>query len=92
MKIPMNAISGTIEALLRSDARSATKYLDPVTTVRVSRQIFKHGGERRGADKTLLVTIGRPNYAARQFIRDCKKAGEPFPVRKIQLRFRAKRK
>jgi hypothetical protein len=31
-------------------------------------------------------TIGIPNYL-REFIRKCKKAGEPFPVKKIQLKF-----
>lgn len=92
MKIPMNAISGTIEALLRTGARSATKYLDQNTTVRVSRKIFKRGGKRRGTDETLLVTLGRPNYSARQFVKACKRAREPFPVRKIQLKFPIKRK
>lgn len=92
MKIPMNAISDTIEMLLRMKARSATKFLDPKTTVRVSRQIFKRGGERRGANATLLITLGAPNYSARRFIKACKKAGEPFPVKHVQLKFPVKRK
>jgi hypothetical protein len=33
----------------------------------------------------IVVTIGKPNYAERKFIELAKKAGEPFPIKKIQL-------
>jgi len=40
----------------------------------------------------MVLTIGRPNYAEREFIKLCKKAGEPFPVKKMQLKFYPKKK
>ena len=40
----------------------------------------------------LKLTVGKPNYAEREFIKKCKKAGEPFPVRQIQIKRYPKRK
>jgi hypothetical protein len=39
-----------------------------------------------------VFTIGKPNYEEREFIKKCKKAGEPFPVKKIQVKFYNKSK
>lgn len=47
---------------------------------------------RKGSKIEVVLTHGRPNYAQRQFIRRCQRAGEPFPVRKVQLRFPVKRR
>ena len=82
MQIPMNAISDTVEALLRTDAKRAVKYLDAKTVVSVCRR-FKHKSRNTRSD--FVLKIGAPNYLERKFIKACKAAGEPFPVRKIQL-------
>jgi len=34
----------------------------------------------------MVVTYGAPNYIEAKFVKVCKKAGEPFPVKKIQFR------
>lgn len=83
MKIPMNAFSDTIEALLRSDGRKATKFLNASTTVKATRL---HKPRKNGRGHTIVVTFGAPNYAEREFIKACKKAGEPLPVKRVQLK------
>ena len=63
--------------------KRATKYVSPSFTIKATRQHKYRSGSLSG---TVIVTIGRPNYAEREFIKKAKKAGEPFPVRKIQLK------
>ena len=83
MKIPMNAFSDVIEMLLRTESKKATKYLSPDAVVKATRP---HKPSIRSRSTTLVVTFGKPNYAEREFIKSCRKAGEPFPVRKVQLK------
>lgn len=71
------------------DARSATKYISPTERVTVTR-LFRTN--RRNTRESLLVTYGAMNWAGRLFVKACQKAGEPFPVKKVQLRFWPKRK
>lgn len=70
-------------ALLGSTAKTATKYLDEKTVVHATWHL-KPGC--RHTRETILLTFGAPNYLDRIFIAKCKKAGESFPVKKIQLR------
>ncbi len=82
MKVPMNAVSQTVEALIRSGSYRAVKYLDPHTVVSVCRR-GKHS--KRDTRSDFILKIGVPNYLERKFVKLCKAAGEPFPVRKVQL-------
>ena len=77
---------GEVVARVLSDVtvKKATKYIDGRTVIKCTRQGKFDGRNKR---ETYLVTFGIPNYAERDFIRLCKKAKEPFPVRKIQLKF-----
>ena len=84
MKIPRCQVIRAIEACLLEGARSATVYLDSKTTIKATR-MFKVG--KRNRQTMLMLTIGTPNYLERKFIKLCKRAGEPFPVRKMQLKF-----
>lgn len=89
MNIPMNAFTKSIEGLLRSGARSATVYLsteDRVTATHVHKQ------DRRSRSTTISVTFGKLNYAGRKFVKSCKRSGEPFPVRRVQLKFWPKKR
>lgn len=70
-------------ALMESDAKSAIKYVDEKTIVRATWRFKPNARHRRDE---MVVTIGAPNYAEREFIKKCKKAGEPLPVKKIQFR------
>jgi len=67
-------------------AKTATKFLDDKTVVRATwrHKIYARKNSRR---REMVVTFGAPNYRERAFISACKKAGEPFPVKKIQFRF-----
>jgi len=62
--------------------RKGTKYLSSELTVKATR---RHKLDKRDKNQEFVVTVGRPNYAEREFIKKCKKAGEPFPVKKVQL-------
>jgi len=61
--------------------KTVTKYLSTKNTIRVTR-FGKYRKNARAED--FRIQVGRPNYSARQFIKLCVKAGEPFPVKRIQ--------
>lgn len=46
-----------------------------------------NGSGKRERRVEVVVTIGEPNADAREFIKRAKRAEEPFPVKKIQLKF-----
>ena len=84
-KVTRTSILNAVEAVLSNyDVRQAVVYQHPNLTVKLTRQ-FKPDARRRGA--TFGLTVGGPNYAERQFVKLCQKAGEPFPVRRVQLKF-----
>ena len=79
-----------IETLLRNNARRATKYLNLKLVISAARPVYKAAGMKwSGQDSRadIILKIGAPNYDERAFIKKCQKAGEPFPVKKIQLKF-----
>lgn len=70
-----------LAVLSRRENRRATKFIATnhvIKATRQSRTISRHG-------ETLLVTFGRPNFRERRFIRQCVNAGEPFPIKKVQI-------
>ena len=77
------ASASTIQALLELNAKKAIKFLSPHLVVKATRQ---GRWTERDSRQTCLVTFGRPNYAERQFVKRAQRAGEPFPVKKIQLK------
>jgi hypothetical protein len=84
-KIPRNAVARVVEAIMETpDLKRATLYLDDRTVVKATRIHKVYACER---SHSLVLTYGKPNYAERKFIALCKKAGEPLPVRKIQLKW-----
>lgn len=73
-----------------SDMRKAAVFISDKLVVSVCRR-FKRDKRNRRDD--LVVKVGAPNYLEAKFIRLCKRAGEPLPVRKMQLqRWPVKRK
>lgn len=84
MKLSRNLFGQLAEAILEVGAKKATKYLSERDVVKATYQ-----GKRRKNDPsvTILFTVGRPNYAERKFIKSAKKAGEPFPVKRLHLKF-----
>jgi len=69
--------------LATDDAQRATFYRDPKFTIKATRTAKPRANCRY---ESFIVTVGQPNYAERKFIKDCQKAGEPFPVRDVQLK------
>ncbi len=79
-------VAKVVSTLIGTEARVATAYLSPTQTVRASR--VRYGRKIRTDARSpidIRLTIGRPNYHARAFIKDMKRAGEPFPLHKVQL-------
>lgn len=77
------AAQKAVSALLKADAKKATVYLSSRSVVSVCRR-FR--ASRRNSRDDFVLKIGAPNYLERKFLKACKKAGEPVPVRKVQLR------
>jgi hypothetical protein len=77
--------------LIETGAHAAIKYLSPKHVIKATRICYRGRiDKRRNID--IRFTDGRPNYHAREFIKRCKKAGEQFPVKKIQLTFFPRKK
>lgn len=76
-------------SLISSRARISTKYIAPNFIVRATRTLYKCSNRQvRDSDGIQIVlTIGRPNYLERDFVKLCQKASEKFPVRNVQLKF-----
>ena len=71
-------------AALAPNVKKATVYLSEKVVVSVCRR-FKYSKRNRRDD--FVMKIGAPNYLERNFIKRCKKAGEPLPVKKVQIKF-----
>lgn len=83
MAVARSYIVQVVESLFTFKAKQAIKYISPTETVKATYQ-----GKRnhRKNSHTVVLTMGQPNFKERQFIKLCKKAGEKFPIRKVQLR------
>lgn len=88
----MKHIEATVMAAVYAEAHTATKFVSEKEVVRATRRLYGKKLPRKGSNIELVVTIGRPNYAERQFIADCKKAGLKFPIKKIRLKFPPKKR
>lgn len=82
--------SSVLALLLETGARKAVKYINEKQIVRASR--VSYNGKFSKGNIQIVLTIGRPNYREREFIKSCKKTKENFPIKKIQLVFLPKKK
>lgn len=87
MQVSRQVFGQLAEIILDGGARKATKYVSDKVTVKATRPLYKGKIDKRSRSVTFLLTVGAPNYAEREFIRKAKKAGEPFPVKKIQIAY-----
>jgi hypothetical protein len=80
----MGQVQTVVDALIRTRAHRATKFMSPMQVVRATRRLER---KRVPSDKRIevILHIGPPNFREREFIKACKRAGEPFPVRKIKI-------
>jgi hypothetical protein len=95
VKVSPKLFADLAKALMNDPtAVRVTKYLSDKLTIKATRPVYrrrtkhqrKKSAKRTLRDDVLTIrfTVGPPNYQERVFIRDCKHAGEPFPVRKLQ--------
>lgn len=86
----MSPVSAVVDCLNSDpDLRSVTKIVSPTHIVRATRRFYRKSGK---SSQTFVLTIGRPNTREREIIREYRKAMEPFPVKKMVLRYKANRK
>lgn len=78
-------VGKVVDAVIVNHAARATKYVSENMIVRATVRRFR--GKICKGNQEIVLCIGKPNHRERQFIKRCKKAGEPFPIKKIQLQF-----
>lgn len=85
----MKNYQSLVETLISENAVKATYYISPKEIIRAVRT--RYGGKNKKIDKKsnieISLTIGKPNYLEREFIEKCKEAKEPFPIKKIQIKY-----
>lgn len=80
----ITAVVGTVVTwCLFHNVKSAVAIVSPNL---VAKATNKHKPRRNQRHREFIVSMGTPNFAERRFIKQCNKAGEPFPVKKIQLK------
>jgi uncharacterized Fe-S cluster-containing MiaB family protein len=85
-----SAIARTVSHLLtHPGVRVATTFLSEKRVVRATRKRYRGRLQQREDEIDIVLTVGRPNFVARERIKLLKRAGEPFPVRKVHLQFAA---
>jgi len=84
MSTRVSPAAKVLDVMANLNIRKATYFLSPDLTVKASRH---NKVNRRSRIDSIVLTYGKPNYKEREFIKLCKKAGEKFPVKKIQLKF-----
>ncbi len=84
-----------VATLAATGAHTATKYVSPRMVIRATRPMFGAKGKKKvpkGGNFQCTLVLGKPNYRQREYIKMLKKAGEPFPVNKVIIKFPPKAK
>lgn len=82
------AVGRVVEVLLDGVAYKATKYLSTKLVVNATRKLYDGKiPPKNFSSIDIVLTIGKPNYDQREFIKDCLKAKEPFPIKGVILKF-----
>lgn len=80
----MKGFGELANAILKGGAKKATRYFSENEVLKATYQGKRN---RKASQHTIIFTLGRPNFEEKEFIRRAKEAKEPFPVKKIQLKF-----
>jgi hypothetical protein len=73
------------KAILQDKVIKATKYISPSLVIRLTRRTYGKKINNQG-NVEISMTIGKPNFLEREFVKACVKAKEPFPVKMVQLK------
>lgn len=83
------ALFGQLATLIIDEgAKRVTKFLTPRLVVKATRKVYRGETRRQAMSsrvQTMVFTVGPPNYGERVFIKKCKKADEPFPIKKLRI-------
>jgi len=88
----MQYVEQLVRVVIDYDACRATKYISPNLTMKVTSKRTKSMRRMSRENADLILTIGKPNYAERLFIKGCVRAGEKFPLRNIQIKYPPKKR
>lgn len=84
---PERLLFKPVKALFSSpNIYKATFYLSDNYVIKATAKRWKKKLPKKNQRIEVLLTMGRPNYEERLFIKLCKQAGEPFPIKKIQYK------
>ena len=77
------ACRALVTVLVGQRAKRATKFLSHHLTVKAT-----HRGkwDARDGRNEILLTWGKPNWKEQRFLTKIQRAGEPLPVKKIQIK------
>lgn len=64
----------------------ATKFVSPKLIIRATRKRLRGKLPRKGENIEMVVTIGRPNFFEREWIKQCQKNKEKFPLEGIMIK------
>lgn len=81
--VPRALFGKVIDALVMNDVKSAVHYESSKLVVKAT---WRHKPKARNTREECVVTFGVPNYLERKFVKLLLKAGEPFPLKKVQLK------
>lgn len=78
-------LESVVQMVTSGDYCKATKFISPTYVIRAVRKRHNKKVDKRG-NIQITLTLGKPNFLEREFIKLCKKAKEPFPIKNIQLK------
>lgn len=80
------AIVDVIKSITYPKVYFAAKYISEKFVVRASRRRFNKKLLQKNHNIEAVLVIGKPNFEQRKFIKVCKKAKEPFPIKRVQVK------
>lgn len=78
-------VGQVVHCVLYEDVTRAIKYVSPKQIIKATRRGKKN---RKNRHIEMVLSIGKPNWAERKFIKKARIAKEPFPIKKIQLEWK----
>ncbi len=85
LKVVSKPYQEVFREIIRSEVKKATKYIGQELIIRVTKKTFDNNANNKG-NMQITMTIGKPNYQEREFIKKCLIVNEPFPVKKVQVK------
>lgn len=75
-----------VDKILEGGIVKATKFVSPKEIVRGVRRRFGKDKKFNRGNMEIILTIGKPNYVEREFIKQCRKNQEAFPLKGVLIK------